>query len=395
MGIDLSTNLRYDRDIAANLLYMQEVSGIIEEKLFKKVIMYISKTFQKNLLNEGYFDPEEFCKECNVDYNYLLHPTKSPYQLRIPDEPKGKETVGDNGIIVNKQFNNRLENILFLLTQFNFTFTQKENDRTTTKSVQILKSIEAFKQGRKTRYYIEISDGFRSNMIRRFLPVNMESYISLCDSSSDELYLQICSLKSALKHKGVTYTTPENTIPFSILCRLAGISKVSKTGQEYPLKRIKHMLKTKLDAIGARKDMNFDVEWHRTDNPQEPYIVCFRFNNDSDFNRHVVSGENRDIINRAVNEEIIRRMAITYREIYKIDITRKLSEADFLDWLYNNDINEKDKFVALSRAYIEFGESHTVPDNIDEIFNQFRKYTHLKTPLDNIYLPKPVFKKNQ
>ena len=101
------------------------------------------------------------------------------------------------------------------------------------------------------------------------------------------------------------------------------------------------------------------------------------------------------MINRAVNEEIIRRMAITYREIYKIDITRKLSEADFLDWLYNNDVNETDKFVALSRAYIEIGESHTVPDNIDEIFNQFRKYTHLKTPLDNIYLPKPVFTKNQ
>lgn len=385
-------SLRYDRDIAANLSKIKSEAGVIENKVLKKAIMYISKIFQSNLLNEGVFDPVAFSKECNISHNDLQHLVELPYQFR-DDKPTGKEKIDDNGFIENKRFENKLENILYILAKFNFDIIVEKNGERTVETTQILKFVKAFRQKRKVLFYIEISEDFRNNLMRRFLSIDMESYVSMCDIGADELYLQLVSLKSAMKHNGTTYTTKENTIPFSILCSLAGINKVSSNGKEYPLPRIKQMLKTKLEAISKMKDMDFDIEWHLNDDPREPYIVCFRFRDtDSEFNKRVICIKNKETMQRVTNEHIIRKMATLYRELHKFKATTTLSEAEFLKWLSDRYTNVQEKRNTLERAYMELGNSHEIPKNMNQIFAEFcYQAERLRDSLTSMDLPKALF----
>ena len=388
---EVLTSLRYDRDIAANLSQINIKAGVIENKVLKKAILYISKIFQSNLLNEVVFDPEEFCKECNINHNdlqyleelpylqhleelpCLLHLEELPYQFRNT-KPTGEEKIDDNGFIDNKRFDNKFENILFFLAIFNFDITTEKDGVRTMATIQILKSVKAFRQGRKMLYYIKLGDEFRNNLMRRFLSIDMESYVSMCDIGADELYLQLVSLKSALKHSGTTYTTKENTIPFSILCSLAGLNNGGNNGNEYSLPQIEQILKDKLEAISKMKDMDFDIEWHRNDDPREPYIVCFHFRDtDGEFNKRVICIKNRETMQRVTNEHIIRKMASLYRELHKFKATTTLSEAEFLKWLSDRYTNVQEKCNTLERAYMELGNSRNIPENIYERIIDFFK----------------------
>lgn len=385
-------SLRYDRDIAANLLHIKSDAEVIEKKTLKKVIMYISKIFQYNLLNEGIFDPVEFCQECNVNFSQLAHKAASPYQLQDA-KPEGKQKVDDNGFIENKFFGSRLENILYILSHVCFDINTERTGKGTMETVQILKFVKAFRKGHKNMYYIEISEDFRNNLMHRFLSIDMESYVSMCDIGADELYLELVSLKSALKYNHTTYTSKENTIPFSVLCLLAGINKVSSNGKEYPLKLIKQMLKAKLEAISKMKDMDFDIEWHRNYDSKEPYIVCFRFRNTSgEFNKWAVSSQNRSSMQKVVNEHIIRKMASLYRELHKFNVITSFSEAEFLKWLSDRYANTQEKRNTLERAYMDLGNSHVIPKNMDQIFAEFCYQTaNPRIQLISMDLPKALF----
>ena len=385
-------SLRYDRDVAASLSLIKGEAGVIEKKLLKKAIMYISKIFQSNLLNEGVFDPAEFSKECNVDYKTLFNQVELPYQFRKAKLAE-EEKIDDNGFIENKRFDNKLENILYILAHVNFSINTEKNGVRGMETIQILKFVKAYRRNRKMLFYIEISEDFRNNLMRRFLSIDMESYVSMCDIGADELYLQLVSLKSALKHSGTTYTTKENTIPFSVLCALAGLNNGDNNGKEYPLKLIKQRLKAKLEAISKMKDMDFDIEWHRNHDSKEPYIVCFRFRNTGgEFNKWAVSSQNRSSMQKVINEHIIRKMASLYRELHKFNSITMLSEAEFLKWLSDRYANTQEKRNTLERAYMDLGNSHVIPKNMDQIFAEFCYQTaNPRIQLISMDLPKALF----
>ena len=386
------SSLRYDRDIAANLSQIKSKAGVSETKVLKKAILYISKIFQSNLLNEGVFDPELFSRECNVDYKTLFNQVELPYQFRKAKLAE-EEKIDDNGFIENKRFDNKLENILYILAHVNFSINTEKNGERTIETIQILKFVKAYRQKRKMKYYIEISEDFRNNLMRRFLSIDMESYVSMCDIGADELYLQLVSLKSALKHSGTTYTTKENTIPFSVLCALAGLNNGDNNGKEYPLALIKQRLKTKLEAISKMKDMDFDIEWHRNYDSKEPYIVCFRFRDtDGEFNKRVIGIKNRETMQRVTNEHIIRKMASLYRELHKFNAITMFSEVEFLKWLSDRYANTQEKRNTLERAYMDLGNSHVIPKNMDQIFAEFCYQTaNPRIQLTSMDLPKALF----
>ena len=174
---------------------------------------------------------------------------------------------------------------------------------------------------------------------------------------------------------------------------MAGLNNGGNNGNEYSLPQIEQILKDKLEAISKMKDMDFDIEWHRNYDSKEPYIVCFRFRNTSgEFNKWAVSSQNRSSMQKVVNEHIIRKMASLYRELHKFNVITSFSEAEFLKWLSDRYANTQEKRNTLERAYMDLGNSHVIPKNMDQIFAEFCYQTaNPRIQLISMDLPKALF----
>lgn len=380
---------RMDKSIISNINKVCELGDNGDDNLIKNLIHYFSHAYQNNIFGYGILDPADFAEKFHFPLSYLRSVHKNPYQLsnmsddEIAEYKEKQKTNPDFRV-----WDNLLENALYVLANKPIALTKgiyKYKDKTGEKilvSIQIIKHIKAeYLKNNKIIYRIIFNEDFITNLTSYFLKGDRHSLISLRKSALDNLYLYLLNLKTNLKIKGQSKTTPEETPSFDLLCSLAEISKTKKDGTPNEPKRLKQRLIKALMQIKDETDLDFEFEAIKK-NKKYPYVFIFDFKTaiSEHFNRIEVNDEMHTVF----KEHLGRQLFAIFRTVHNKAATYDNSIVGFKEWLFNANINNEEKKFAYRQAQLyTYKKLHP---QIAQMETQFlnKLYSDKKTDLFNM-----------
>lgn len=364
-----------------------------DSDLIKSVYLYLSFIYQRDIFNFGTFDVKDFCRVFGYNYKNLQKTNSEALQLKrmnrdVSEKKRLTTTVKDGPkeyALDDYLWISHIENALYTLNAENIMedyYEESDGNRIKrSKSIHVIRDLSAIvKNGNKeVEYKVELSDEFLSQMSLKYVPINKNILVSARKKNLEDVYIIMERLKLFLYSRGQWQTTPDNTLNFEYLCRLARIPLKTADGNLYENKFRKAKLAIKLNELikiykeNSDPMMNegFKFEWVAAPGERAAYTAIFSFNpNGADkatFER-VGRFERANIF----AENIKRELAKAFTNATKVPLQEDTEE--FYFWLYNcnreDDISNK-RFAYEKASEKTFG---SIPTNLEKKLAEFFQF---------------------
>lgn len=378
--------LRLDKNITKNI---QSFNDYIEgNPLIFHVIIYISKTYQRNFWNFGVFNPKDFASEWGYSTNYLRSVAPDPYHYHVLTKGLNKnesiKKIEELKILEKdnsedssfRLWDSILEDALYRLANLNiqlrnggkvYSISDERILYDSVSSERILKSVTALyiksKRGKPTVIYeYEVDNEFLINLSKLYVKIDQKVLIDLKSSNSknlDTFYIFLVNLRDDLYAKESNIATPY----FHVLSNLLGLedSIAEPRNRKTKIsKKIKQIMKYSPDLIESFRWIKENKDSKYLYQPEivfkSKFVTKFA---KKEYNNFEITQKFRVVLSNELKNTYDR---ITPRE--------QRNKFDFIDFLQDPE-KENIRKLALGYTVLITTGSGTISNKEQEMYNDF------------------------
>jgi hypothetical protein len=386
------TRLRVDKNVAFNVIQFEKVADRQTAIILKALVIYFSKSFERDLFGYETLDPYKFAKEMDINRATLFkrHPNpafvKNHHLSRAQLEQKEKES---KKIIEEVRiWDSYLENALYILFSHPIFESYKGSTETSDfvglSNFLILRDISVHApttnsgRNQKLYYKYKLDEYFERNLRKYFLQVDIKIFTDCKNKGVEGFYLQLMSIYESYKKKGLNiyhWKLDELLKYFTISDKIE--IKHQKQKLIVQLKKVEKLMSNTIPGL------SFD--WIKGDNQRWAYVPVVRWDK---VNLQDVKENDHKILDDVFLKHLKRHLLEVY--IRQTEGT-ELVKTDFYRWLGSTE--DKDlkvsSYVSVSSIYRKntgFPQPKTLATNfylslkgcknvkeVDNMFNAFYK----------------------
>lgn len=349
-----NTSLRVDRNVAFNVLQFEKVADRQTAIILKALILYFSKSFERDLFGYETLDPYKFSKEMDINRATLFkkhpdpvfvknhHLSRAQLELKENESKRIKEDV--------RIWDSYLENALYILFSYPIFESYKGSTETSDfvgiSNFLILRdlSVHAPKtnsgRNQKIFYKYKLDEYFERNLRKYFLQVDVKVFTDCKNKGVEGFYLQLSNIYESYKKKGLNIYRWK----FNDLLEYFAIS------DKIEIKHQKHKLTVQLRKVekllgDSIPGLKFD--WVKGDKQRWAYVPVVRWD-------QVDLKEVKAYDRKVLDDVFLKHLKRHLFEVYvRQSEDKPLVKMDFYKWL--GSVEDKDlkisSYISVSSIY--------------------------------------------
>ena len=371
------TNARVDKNLAFNITEFRDFKE--DEPLIKALILYMSVYYQKNLFGKCTLDPYHFMEVMSIHRSFLFKKHSNPLQFRLSKEPKETliELEKKHGRrSIHRLWDSYLENALFILNKetvpFSYVTSNKTEKRIVLQNFTYIKSLEAvFKKTNKTYkvfYEYEPSVEFAENLRKFFLPLNVNTYITLRAKNLEDCYLKLINRiqgEEVKQNYKILYGIKE----FSDILNIDNSRLSSPDGFSDIKKKINYKFRKRFTPYVLKEIPELNLKWIKGDGAKYPNVAVITWKKKSFAIKQKETDETHDDI---FFTELFKDLVKFFQNNnFKFEENEDIILNGFLSWLFSF----KDFEIKTSKYISEHADHKGSKKNLEKEAKEF--FMHL------------------
>jgi len=345
--------VRIDQHFAYNITNFKDYSKE-DEQLLKDLIIYMSRSFQKNLFGFIDIDVADFCRVMKLTRGNVVGKHSDPIFYKLFKEHSKKkhlELQEKHGTMSRfRIWDSKLENALLILKNERFYFSEEQtsgkNKKINILDFSYIKEINIiYKKVGKTRkiiYQYKPTEEFEQKLIKFFLETNLNIYISLRKPSLEDFYLKLIHRMQSSQRKG------ENTIFYNIN-ELADLMNVSADNIDQPkgFSYVKQNINRKFNkhfVKEPKEDLkNISLSWKKGNHSKYNNIAVISW---AKMDLSIIKANENAIYIDLFFTEMLKSLSVNFQDNYMVMEFDKIKLfKNFVLWLFSSKDNDVKKSI--------------------------------------------------